>query len=121
MARSIEETSHPSLELITMIPNGGKAIGHAAKKDRGQKSTLGTTWQSTSGRFLDHLKYVAVVKGVSIIITKSTIKGCDVIIIVTDHCLDKHTTLMHSRTTRHVGGHEDAGGTRGGRNPVRRK
>jgi hypothetical protein len=50
---------------------------------------------------------------------RSTIKGGDVSIIVADHCLNKHTTLMHSRTTRHVGGHKDAGGTRGGGIPFR--
>jgi hypothetical protein len=35
MAGGIEETSNSSLEVITMVANGGQAIGHVAKEDWG--------------------------------------------------------------------------------------
>ena len=50
MAGGVEETSNPSLEVITMVTNGGQAIGHVAKEDWGEEVTLRTPRQSISGR-----------------------------------------------------------------------
>jgi hypothetical protein len=39
MVRRVEQTSHPSLELTTVMTNGGEATSHVAKKDGGQNMT----------------------------------------------------------------------------------